>query len=122
MFTHTRMKCTYKCFLIREIVFAFLASLWHSLVCHDPYIPHRLSSPKKYPHASLFSGVNPNTTNSQSSSCPTLMSGYSHTRPDACVLDFFTHCQMKHTYQLTRLNCGQIIQSYLLKVPGFLLK
>lgn len=41
----------------------------------------------------LIAGTTPNAL-----AYPTLMSGHSHPRPDAHVLDFFTHCQVKHPY------------------------
>jgi hypothetical protein len=50
------------------------------------------------------------------------MSGYSHPRPDIQVLDFFTHCQIKHHIWLCGFNCGQIIQHFLLKDPDFLFR
>lgn len=91
--------CIYTCMSEMD---TFVSLLWPCF-CFPPFalIPPSLPLPlhprqtllfcTMTPLPQLIPGTNPNT-----SAWPTLMSGYTHSRPDAHVLDFFTHCQMKH--------------------------
>lgn len=57
-------------------------------------LPQRLSfCAPRLPCPVSIAGTTPNAL-----AYPALMSGYSHPRPDTHVLDFFTHCQVKHPY------------------------